>query len=646
MFIVAWIVAIFFTVILAQKKHYSAIGFFILAVVFGPLMLVIALILPANNEGQVLSKKINSLADAQSELISVKNILVAAQDRLMRLEKKISELAAEAIGSRESLLASDTQTEKAVLADVSGSKETAKPAESFEAVFGKYWLNRIGVFVFVLGVIFFISYTFKYLNAAAKISVGYFFAVGFFIWGNALEKREQYKKIAWGILGGAWGLLYLSTYALHYIDVTRLIDSSVIGLTLLMAVSFSAVIYNLKYRSWIVASIAYLLAFVTAGVGGLEYSTIVYCAFLVSSIVYLSCKFEWYQFLLYGVGATYVTFCYWIQPQIFSSCLIARHTSIPIYQFQLGFGILFLSWVLFSLAFVLFKPGDKERLRYIVSGTLVNAVFFTFLGLKEVVGVEPHLVIAWDARLGFLFGLSFLYLILVYWHYCRGNIKLIVSNVCIVFSLLAMAAIIKFPQLSVGFFWALEMLAIFILGVYYREPAYRAGAAVLGALVVMRLFLIDLYSGKIYNILGFGIQHNIVIFVFVAACFYIIGALVGHGRMKDIFREEEKIVYRAYTVAASVLLVFLLGREVRPKWLSLAWALEGMAVLTAGFLLGNKTYRLCALGVLSLTCLKLIFVDMAGINTIYKIIAFIFLGAVFLAASFVYSKFMAKIEAK
>jgi uncharacterized membrane protein len=72
----------------------------------------------------------------------------------------------------------------------------------------------------------------------------------------------------------------------------------------------------------------------------------------------------------------------------------------------------------------------------------------------------------------------------------------------------------------------------------------------------------------------------------------------------------------------TVFLTSLLAEEVYRKWISLSWALEGVVVLAAGFVLKNKIYRLCALGVFSLACLRLALIDMAEVNTIYKITAF------------------------
>jgi uncharacterized membrane protein len=82
-----------------------------------------------------------------------------------------------------------------------------------------------------------------------------------------------------------------------------------------------------------------------------------------------------------------------------------------------------------------------------------------------------------------------------------------------------------------------------------------------------------------------------------------------------------------------------LGAEVRHNWLSLAWAVEGLALIGAGFVLRLKILRMAGLTVFGLLVLKILFVDLAGAETIYRILSFIVAGALLLVASLVYAKF-------
>jgi hypothetical protein len=631
-FSVIWCSIIITTAYIASIKKLSVGAYTVMAVFLGPLALLLVLAESSTASQNKSSGQIGSFKDALRELGSIQTVLSSLQNRVSSLEKSISMFTEK----KES-----TVVETAIVpASTRRSEEVTK--DSFEFTFGKYWLNRIGVVLFFLGVAFFINYTFAFLNAFAKITIGYLFAIAFFIWGSFLEKRKKYLKLSWGILGGAWAILFLVTYAMHYIDVTRIVSNSILELWLLLMVSLAAIVYNLKYKSWIITAITYLLAFITVGLGGIDYSTIIYWLLLVISICYLAKRLRWYQFLFFGICGSYLTYFFWIYPQVFNVFLVSKEFSIPVYQFQLNTGMLVTSWLLFSITLFLLKTEKKEELTYFIWGTLLNAVFFTGLWLNEIYRVRSSLVISWDIRFWSLFVLSTIYFLCGYLYRISSRPRFIVLNASIAFSLLAMAVIIRFPRLSVGYFWLLEMLILFIIGVYYKEIVYRVLAGFLSIVIMLRLLVVDLASSKYYAILFWEIKHNILIFTVAAFCFFFIGSLL---KNKNIVKEIESMevdLFSIFVGAGTLFLTVILGKEAGAKWLSSAWGIQGALLLLSGFLLKDKVYRICSLALFSLACLRLVFFDLAGLNTIYRIIAFIFIGMILLLASLVYSKYLTK----
>ena len=657
-FSLIWIGSIIASAIIADRKKLNIIPFVFLSLFFGPLGLLIVALIPAKKSEASLNH-INSIDDFICELSRIRDEFSRLQERFNNLENNFQHF----LKQQQEFFKSESGEEvvfpekgdasigdgtvshdyEEVVSVLKKKQRQKQEKESFEFVFGKYWLNRIGVIIFVLGVAFFISYTFKYLNAISKIAIGYLFSAAFLFWGNILEKKEKYTKLAWGILGGAWGLFYLSTYALHYIETTRIITSPVVALWLLAVVSLIAIGYNLKYKSWVVTSITYLLAFITAGLGGIEYSIIIYCAFLTTGIVYLSYKLDWHKFLTFGICGTYLTYLYWLHPRILSGFIVTEKFTVPVYQFQLCFGILTVSWVLFTMALFLLKPGDNNvKLKNLVACTLLNSGFYVLLALSELYKVRPHLDMSWDIRSWFLIVLAGLYFSFSYVYSLSKRRDLIVANCSVAFTLIAMAVMIQFSRLSIAFFWILEMMIIFTIGFYYKEKVYRILAAILGVFILLRLYIVDFDCSRSYTFLGIDLAHNILIFSFASLCFFTLGALTKVKKLKDIITSGEAGGYSLFVVFATLLITALLDKEVSSKWLTLAWGLQGIAILGGGFLLKHKVYRICGLSVLSLTCLRLVFVDMAGIETVYRIIACIFLGLVLLGASFVYSKFKAR----
>ncbi|MFA5060502.1 MAG: DUF2339 domain-containing protein [Candidatus Omnitrophota bacterium] len=631
-----WVLSVIICAVIAKEKKYGMGSFIALAIFFGPLALIIALLVPVNKTPQAVSG-IHSLGDAKNELETLKRVMNRLQGRIGELEAGIARL------SGFSSEAGNAQP-PAPVQDEPQSVVQEKKQERFELVFGQYWLSRIGIIVFVLGIAFFISYTFQYLTASAKIATGFLLSACLLYFGNKLEQKEKYVKIGWAVLGGGWGLLYLSAYAMHYIDATKIITSSVVGIWILAVASAIVVIYNLKYRSWVVSSVSYLLAFITAGLGAMEYSTILYWTFLTASVAYLAYRFQWHKFLLLGICGSYLTYIFWIHPQMLLDFMVPSKASVPLYQFHLGISILAVSWIIFSAVLFFFDLKEKERSKYILGANLLNGVFFAFLGLNEIYRALPHLVLSWDARFWFIFTLALVYFGFAYYSRHLGKSRGVVLNAGLALSFVAMSILIKIPSLNIGFFWLLEMLIIFALGFYYKEMVYRILGSILGFLVFIRLFCVDYFSYKTYALFGFDIKHRILIFSFAALCFFILGAFVRRKAIAQSLARIEKDFYNAFAVIGTVLLIFLLEKEVARKWLTLSWTLEGISILTAGFLLRNRIYRFCALSAISLACVRLVLIDMAGLNAIYKILTFILFGVVLVAVSLVYSKLVSKLE--
>ena len=101
----------------------------------------------------------------------------------------------------------------------------------------------------------------------------------------------------------------------------------------------------------------------------------------------------------------------------------------------------------------------------------------------------------------------------------------------------------------------------------------------------------------------------------------------------------ESVVRPGLAVLAGFLLTLLLWRHVDWQFISVAWALEGFTLLGFGFVRREKIWRVCGLGVFGVLIWKILFRDLAGADTIYRILSFIVAGLILLAASFAYGRF-------
>jgi len=78
--------------------------------------------------------------------------------------------------------------------------------------------------------------------------------------------------------------------------------------------------------------------------------------------------------------------------------------------------------------------------------------------------------------------------------------------------------------------------------------------------------------------------------------------------------------------------------------LSLVWGAYATSMLILGFWKRVRALRLAALALYGLTALKLIFVDMSQIGQIYRIISFFVIGALMIAAAYLYNKLESRLQ--
>ena len=73
--------------------------------------------------------------------------------------------------------------------------------------------------------------------------------------------------------------------------------------------------------------------------------------------------------------------------------------------------------------------------------------------------------------------------------------------------------------------------------------------------------------------------------------------------------------------------------------MSILWGIFALILISYGFWKNKKHIRLLAIGLFSLTLIKVFFYDIADMSTIAKTVIFIILGILLLITSFLYNKF-------
>ncbi|MBU1924826.1 MAG: DUF2339 domain-containing protein [Candidatus Omnitrophica bacterium] len=517
--------------------------------------------------------------------------LLGSEDRLAQLENQAKRILKEIeeIRSGKQIVAKEEKPQDVKKEEV---KKTEKPKfqtttelpkqkkswiENFEQILGGKLFNKLGILAVVIGIALLIGYSFKYLGAVGKISIGYVSGLGILIFGAKIEKKNNFSVYGKTLIGGAWAILYFTTYAMHHIADVQLIKSPLIGIVFLLGVSFAAAAHIYKYRSELATVFSYLLMFITLMVSPLSLYTMLATTLVALSLIFFLVKEQWAKFGLYGMAMTYFTYLCWFTP---TPGVILGKT-----QFFTAIGFLGLYWAIFVLATFLIRDNDNNNLyiRIKEATHIVNAVVVAFLtyfllqnGFMEY--VRPALLIG-----------AGLYLMLTIISYCfkQRQLCLISSIFSILFTAYFLALEYAGYKLTVSYIILAQV--VFLTGIVLKEPYWRIFSFSFLMLILGKILFVDI--PLIENIpLSYHLSKRILFLCFAAVAYLIDYLAYQRLERKKMLIEKEKshppIISYAYII------IYVLGTWLDlPKVLTApAWMILGVILLRLG-ISNNTNYQ-------------------------------------------------------
>src|ERR1022692_152587 len=211
--------------------------------------------------------------------------------------------------------------------------EEHRSSEEWEALLGGNWLNKLGVFVLVIGIALLLGYSFKHLGPGGIDAICVAISLGMLGTGVALEGRERYRTFARGLLGGGWAALYFTVYAMQAVAAARILYNPWAGAILLLGVAGGMIAHSLRYRSQAVTGLAYFIAFVTLAITEVTVLSIVALIPLAASLLYIARRASWGKMAVFGLISTYAT------------CATRPDLGAPLWQAQ---AIFVVYWLLFE----------------------------------------------------------------------------------------------------------------------------------------------------------------------------------------------------------------------------------------------------------------------------------------------------------
>lgn len=465
---------------------------------------------------------------------------------------------------------------------------------SLEHRLGTNWLNRIGIALLVFGVAFFLAYQFTHIGPLGKIVSGYLLAVVLLGGGLWLERKPKFQIFARAGIGGGWALIFFTTFAMHYIPATAVLNSEFVDLVLLFFAAAGMVLHSLRYRSQVVTSLAFLLAFATVTISHQTLYSLLGSAILAIGLEVVCSTEGWYVLEIAGILAAYSNHFLWLSRTVHEQ-LGPGH---PFAEFWPSTLVLLLFFVVFRVGYVLRKPADEHTEALSSMGAVLNAVIV--MAVMKYQSFHPQwaflaLLVFGVVEFGFAFAVR------------RRGRRAAFSVLATIASVLVMAAVpFKYGGATWPLLWVLEGEALWLAGFFTRERVLRLLGSLGLLAAVVKLSLVDVLSNVPATMLHRGLVMGALLLA--ATCLWANAEVLSRRLTLHEATAEDAEHYAGSAVAAfaTMLTVWVATGNWTAAW---CWSLLAVVLFAAGVWRRSMPLRLEAYAALAAGCVRLLAVD-------------------------------------
>jgi len=481
---------------------------------------------------------------------------------------------------------------------------------------------------------FFLKYAIenRWIDETGRIIIGVVVGLAC-VYGGEYFRKRNLPLYAQGISGAGIAILYFTIYAAFafYQLVPQLA-----AFGFMIVVTITAIAVSVRYDAVAIAVLGIIGAFATPallqgpGGGDVEIQLFTYIAILDLGILGITRYKGWRSLNILSLIGTVLIFQGW-----------AWENYSPE---NLGVTMLFLTIFFAIFAAQSFVQNVTARrslntadifmaivtpiLYFAVSYSLLVDAYRVYLGVFSAVMAALYLAFAQNVRII---------------RFEDRRVRLIFLGVATAFLTLAIPIQLRGHWITIG--WSVEAAVLAAIGFNLNSVRTREVALVLLGLVLWRLLFRDAPAEVRLPFLN----DRFPTFLVAVA----INALIAwmYGRYRDSLVPREKSVPAVLILGCNFLMLWALSLEAiewvwlaqpfapwsaRSLVLSAVWMVYGTLMLAGGIILGYRPVRIMALILICLVILKSFLIDVWWLERLHRIIAFISLGVVLFAASYIY----------
>ena len=480
--------------------------------------------------------------------------------------------------------------------------------KGLESKIGRYGLAWLGNIVLLFGITFLTEYMMNLGHQFLSVILGYGAATTILFIAYYLKRSNVHLAFIFNLNGLL--LLFYITLRLHFFSEVPLISDKTVSIILLMVLVSFQTYLSIRNKSQAFGVLSVIFALATAIMSDTTHFMLPLLTLTAAGVIYYFYRYDWQVLTVISIFLSYISFFMWL----FGNPLMG-HPMQLLQQHHSGFIYLFALGGLYSLLPV-FRKNSGLADDFIMSSVIVNGLLFTLLLILIAVRFFSTDYVA-------LFSVITISC-LIYstilkstsdWNFASAYYAL--------YGFMAMSVslygLYGFPR--VYLLLSLQSLIVVSMALWFKNRLI----VVMNSLLFLAILIVYLTSSKSVDAVNFS-------FALVAL---ISARVINWQKLRLQIKTE--FLRNQYIIVGFFMVLYALYHAVPRQFVTLSWTMAAVLYFLLSFILKNVKYRYMALGTMISTAFYLFIVDLARIEVIYRVLAFLFLAVISIGISIYYS---------
>jgi hypothetical protein len=527
-----------------------------------------------------------------------------------RLEESLRSLTARVARLEKHLGLASIQTPPVERNLETAADETMKyEGSGLELGVGEFGLAWIGSGVLLLGIAFLMAYAAGHGYSLVASATGYLASAA--LYWLARWWRQNIAHLSRVMLASSLLLLYYTTMRLGFYSAAPLIGNVYLSLLLLLAVVAFQIRVAMGRDSQQLASVALALGAHSALLIDRTHISLTLVAIISAVATYLSVARGWRRLLPLAMTFAYAAHLLWLL-----SNPVVGHRPHAVAEHQYNLVYLFIYAAIFYWP-ALFHNKESADDSYKIASVLLNSMGFSIV---TALVVMTHFQAIYS-RVYLVVAAFFLLSAMIQWLNTRREYT---PAIYACFGYMALSlAIYGYAKMPTAFLWlSLQSLLVVSMALWFRSKTLVALNSLIYVAILLGYFALSPSSDRVN---------------FSFAVVALLSARVMNWQ-KERLTLRTDMMRNVYLAIAFVMIFYSLYRAVPRQYVTLSWTVTAVMYFLMSYWLSSIKYRLMAISAILVTVVYLFLIDLAHLDPLFRVAAFLFVGLMALAISLFYTR--------